>query len=288
MRLRLSLMMFLQFFVWGAWFVTLGTFLGLGLSASGSQISLAYLTQSLGAIIAPLIIGLIADQFFSAQKILAVLHLAGAVLLWLASDASAFGSFFPLILAYMVLYMPTLALVNSVSFRQMSDPERQFPGVRVLGTIGWIIAGLIIGWLGWEQGGELSLTFKMAAVASLILGLFSFTLPATPPTRRGEKSSLREMLGLEALGLLKSRSYLVFFLSSIAICVPLAFYYNFTNLFLNESGVQAAAAVQSLGQVSEVLVPPAAAVPAEASGCEEDLGGRYGGLGVAVHLLWLR
>ena len=112
---------------------------------------------------------------------------------------------------------------------------------------------MIIGWLGWEQGGQLTLTFKMAAIASLVLGLYSFTLPATPPTRRGEKSSVREMLGLEALGLLKSRSYLVFFLSSIAICVPLAFYYNFTNLFLNESGVQAAAAVQSLGQVSEVL-----------------------------------
>jgi nucleoside transporter len=253
MRLRLSFMMFLQFFVWGAWFVTLGTFLGLGLSASGSQISLAYLTQSLGAIIAPLIIGLIADQFFSAQKILGVLHLAGAVLLWLASGTSSFGSFFPLILAYMVLYMPTLALVNSVSFRQMRDPERQFPAVRVLGTIGWIVAGLIIGWLGWEQGGQLSLTFKMAAIASLVLGVFSFTLPATPPTRRGDKSSLGEMLGLEALGLLRSRSYLVFFLSSIAICVPLAFYYNFTNLFLNEAGVQAAAAVQSLGQVSEVL-----------------------------------
>ena len=253
MRLRLSFMMFLQFFVWGAWFVTLGTFLGLGLSASGSQISLAYLTQSLGAILAPLIIGLIADQFFSAQKILGVLHLAGAVLLWLASTTSDFGTFFPLILAYMILYMPTLALVNSVSFRQMRDPERQFPGVRVLGTIGWIVAGLIIGWLGWERGGEMSLTFKMAAIASLILGLFSFTLPATPPSRRGDKSSMREMLGLEALGLLKSRSYLVFFLSSIAICIPLAFYYNFTNLFLNEVGVQAAAAVQSLGQVSEVL-----------------------------------
>src|SRR5918998_4839628 len=133
----------------------------------------------------------------------------------------------------------------------MRDPERQFPSVRVLGTIGWIVAGLIIGWLGWEQG-ELSLTFKMAAIASLILGLFSFTLPATPPSRRGDKSSMREMLGLEALGLLKSRSYLVFFLSSIAICIPLAFYYNFTNLFLNEVGVDAAAAVQSLGQVSEV------------------------------------
>jgi nucleoside transporter len=252
-RLRLSLMMFLQFFVWGAWFVTMGTFLGEGLSASGSQISLAYLTQSLGAILAPLIIGLIADQFFSAQKILGVLHIAGAVLLWIAGDASQFSLFFPLILGYMILYMPTLALVNSVSFRQMRDPERQFPGVRVLGTIGWIVAGLIIGWLGWEQGqGQLPLTFKMAAVASLILGIYSFTLPATPPTGRGGKSSMSQMLGLEALGLLKSRSYLVFFLSSIAICIPLAFYYNFTNLFLNEVGVDAAAAVQSLGQVSEV------------------------------------
>src|SRR5918994_4580850 len=251
-RLRLSLMMFLQFFVWGAWFVTMGTFLGEGLSASGSQISLAYLTQSLGAILAPLIIGLIADQFFSAQKILGVLHVAGAVLLWIAGDAEQFGVFFPLILGYMILYMPTLALVNSVSFRQMRDPERQFPAVRVLGTIGLIVAGLIIGGLGWEQG-QLPLTFKMAAVASLTLGIYSFPLPATPPTGRGEKSTMGQMLGLEALGLLKTRSYLVFFLSSIAICIPLAFYYNFTNLFLNEIGVQSAAAVQSLGQVSEVL-----------------------------------
>lgn len=255
-RLRLSLMMFLQFFIWGAWFVTMGTFLGQGLAASGSQISLAYLTQSLGAIAAPLIIGLIADQFFAAQKILGVLHLAGAVALWFASTMTDFGAFFPLILIYMILYMPTLALVNSVSFRQMRDPDKQFPAVRVLGTIGWIVAGVTIGWLGWEQGGQLSLTFKMAAVASLILGLFSFTLPATPPTRKAgdsERLSVGDMLGLEALGLLKSRSYLVFFLSSIAICIPLAFYYNFTNLFLNEVGVDAAAAVQSLGQASEVV-----------------------------------
>jgi nucleoside transporter len=157
------------------------------------------------------------------------------------------------ILAYMILYMPTLALVNSVSFRQMTNPEKQFPAVRVLGTIGWIVAGVIIGWLSWEQEGQLTMTFRMAAVASLILGVFSFMLPATPPTRRGEKITIRDILGLDALGLLKHRSYLVFFLSSIAICIPLAFYYNFTNLFLNEEGVGSAAAVQSLGQVSEVL-----------------------------------
>ena len=252
-RVKLSLMMFLEFFVWGAWFVTMGTFLDANLSASGTQISLAYLTQSLGAIAAPFFIGLIADQFFSAQKVLGILHLAGAALLFWASTLSTFGAFFPVILAYMILYMPTLALVNSVSFRQMTNPEKQFPAVRVLGTIGWIVAGVIIGWLAWEQQGSLALTFRMAAVASLILGVFSFLLPATPPTRHGEKATIRDILGLEALGLLKNRSYLVFFLSSIAICIPLAFYYNFTNLFLNEIGVQSAAAVQSLGQVSEVL-----------------------------------
>ncbi len=252
-RLKLSFMMFLEFFVWGAWFVTMGTFLGEELSASGSQISLAYLTQSLGAIAAPFIIGLLADQFFAAQKLLGILHLAGAALLFWASTMETFGAFFPVILAYMILYMPTLALVNSVSFRQMNNPEKQFPAVRVLGTIGWIVAGVIIGWLAWEREGQLTQTFRMAAVASLILGVFSFLLPATPPTRRGEKATVRDILGLDALGLLKNRSYLVFFLSSIAICIPLAFYYNFTNLFLNEEGVRSAAAVQSLGQVSEVI-----------------------------------
>lgn len=252
-RIKLSAMMFLEFFIWGGWFVTLGTFLGKHLQASGTQISLAYLTQSIGAIVAPFIIGLIADRFFSAQKILGVLHLVGAVLLWLASSSSAFDGFFPAILIYMVLFMPTLALVNSVSFRQMTDPGKQFPPIRVLGTIGWIIAGLTIGWLGWEQKNQLDLTFRMSAVASALLGLFSFSLPATPPAKRGEKTSIADVLGLDAIGLLKNRSYLLFFLSSVAICIPLAFYYNFTNLFLNETGMKSAAGVQSLGQVSETL-----------------------------------
>ena len=164
-RLKLSVMMFLEFFVWGAWFVTLGTYLAQSLEASGSQISLAFLTQSLGAIIAPFIIGMIADQFFSAQKILGVLHLLGGGLLILASRMESFGAFFAVALVYMILFMPTLALVNSISFRQMQDPGRQFPAVRVLGTIGWIVAGLLIGWLGWEQGVQLELTFLMAGGA---------------------------------------------------------------------------------------------------------------------------
>lgn len=255
-RFQLSLMMFLNFFIWGGWFVTLGTFLGKALSASGTEISLAYLTQSIGAIVAPFIIGLIADKFFPAQRILGVLHLAGGALLWMASGTTDFASFFPLILVYMILYMPTLALVNSISFRQIKNPTKDFPLIRVLGTIGWIAAGFAISFFAWDEQGRETLlanTFKMVSVASILLGLFSFTLPNTPPAKRGQKTTVADMLGLDALRLLNNRSYLLFFLASVAICIPLAFYYNFTNLFLNEKGLQKTASVQSLGQVSEIM-----------------------------------
>ncbi len=253
-RIQLSVMMFLEFFIWGAWFVTMGTFLGGQLTASGIEIGVAYQTQSVGAIIAPFIIGLIADRFFPAQRILGVLHLLGGALLWMAASADSFGQFYSLILPYMILYMPTLALVNSISFKQMTDTEKEFAGVRVLGTVGWIVAGLIIGYFNWEQANTLSLTFKMAAFASFALGLFSFALPHTPPARKkGEKITTRELLGLDALGLLKDRSFLIFFMASVLICIPLAFYYNFTNPFLNEVGMERAAAKMTLGQASEVL-----------------------------------
>ena len=252
-RLRLSTMMFLEFFVWGAWFVTLGTYLAADLGASGSQIALAFLTQSLGAILAPFIVGLIADRFFAAQRILGVLHLFSAVMLFLAGRQGDFGAFFVFALLAMISFMPTLALANSISFRRLTSPERQFPAIRVFGTIGWIVAGLLIGWLGWEAGGALENTFVMAAIGSALLGVYAFTLPHTPPETTGDRVTVRDVLGLDALALLKSRSYLVFFLASILICIPLAFYYNFTNLYLNEIGVQSAAAVQSLGQVSEAL-----------------------------------
>jgi nucleoside transporter len=252
-RIKLSFMMFLEFFIWGAWFVTMGTYLGKNLLSNDVQIGSAYSTQSLGAIIAPFIIGLIADKFFSAQKVLGFLHLMGGILLWFASTSLDFDSFFPFILGYMIAYMPTLALVNSISFKQMTNPGKEFPSIRVFGTIGWIIAGLVIGWLNWEQDGNLILTFKMASVASIILGLFSFILPNTPPVKKGEKTTFGEIIGLDAIGLLKNKSYLLFFLSSVAICIPLAFYYNFTNPFLNEVGMKSAAGIQSLGQVSETL-----------------------------------
>nr|WP_067057019.1 nucleoside permease [Mucilaginibacter sp. L294] len=252
-RVKLSTMMFLEFFIWGAWFVTMGTYLGKTLGATGVQNGNAYATQSWGAIIAPFIIGLIADRFFSAQKVLGILHLTGAALLYYITTIPNFDGFFPIILAYMIVYMPTLALVNSVSFKQMSNPSKEFPPIRIFGTAGWIIAGLTIGWLGWEQSNSLVLTFKMAAIASLVLGILSFTLPATPPAKKGQKTSLSDIMGLDSIGLLKNRSYLIFFLASVAICVPLAFYYNFTNPFLNEIGMKAAAAKQSMGQISELV-----------------------------------
>lgn len=252
-RFKLSLMMFLEFFIWGGWFVTMGTYLAKNLAADGVQIGSAYSTQSLGAIIAPFIIGLIADRFFAAQKILGFLHILGGSLLWFAATTVNFDSFFPFILGYMIAYMPTLALVNSISFKQMKDPSKEFPSIRVFGTIGWIVAGLVIGWLNWEQSNSLVLTFKMASAASILLGLFSFVLPHTPPVKKEGKTSLGDIIGLDAIGLLKNKSYLLFFIASVAICIPLAFYYNFTNPFLNEVGMKAAAGKQALGQVSEAL-----------------------------------
>jgi nucleoside transporter len=257
--LRLSAMMFLQFFIWGGWFVTLGTFLANNLSASGGQIGMAFSTQSWGAIIAPFIIGLIADRYFNAERILGVLHLIGAVLLYCLYQAADFEAFYPFVLAYMIAYMPTLALVNSVAFAQMQDPSKQFGKVRVWGTIGWIVAGLAISYLfAWDAKdaiaqGMLRNTFLLCAIASLLLGLFSFTLPLTPPKSAGERIGLREVLGLDALALLKDRNFLVFFLSSILICIPLAFYYQNANPFLTESGVANATGKMTLGQISEVI-----------------------------------
>ena len=252
-KIQLSFMMFLEFFIWGGWFVTMGTFLSQSFNASGSQLAQAYETQSIGAIIAPFIIGLIADRYFSAQKILGFLHILGAVILYLAGTSEDFISFYPFVLIYMILYMPTLALVNSVAFRQMKDPSKEFPPIRVFGTVGWIVAGLTIGYLGWESQKLLSYTFYLTASASAILGVFSFTLPDTPPTAEKGDYSISKILGLDALSLLKDTKYLIFFISSILICIPLAFYYQHANQFLNELGMQKAAAVMTLGQISEAL-----------------------------------
>ena len=253
-RFQLSFLFFLEFFIWGAWFVTMGTFLSQEFSASGGQLAQAYETQSIGAIIAPFIVGLIADRYFAAQKILGVLHLIGAALLFTVSNAEGFSNFYPYIFIYMLLYMPTLALANSVAFYQMEDPSKQFASIRVLGSVACIIPGLSIGYFAWEGAQTLKYTFYMASGASALLGIYSFFLPNTPPKLGGnQKISIRELLGLDALAMLKDRGFLFFFIASILICIPLAFYYQHANQFLNEVGMEAAASKMILGQISEVL-----------------------------------
>ena len=258
-KIRLSLMMFLEFFVWGSWYVTMGTFLGANIQAKDQDISLAFSTQSLGAILAPFLVGLIADRYFQAQKILGVIHLVGALLLYGLHEAVDFGSFFPILLAYMILFMPTLALVNSISFNQMQQPEKEFSGVRIWGTLGWVAAGVLISALAWDSpegltAGLLQNTWKLAAGVSLLLGLYSFTLPATPPqAKTSDPFLLKDILGLDALRLLTHRNYAIFFLSSILICIPLAFYYQNASPFLTELGVANSTGKMALGQVSEIL-----------------------------------
>ena len=248
-RIKLSVMMFLEYFIWGAWYVTLGTWLGATLGFSGEQIGITYGTTAVAAMISPFFVGMIADRFFATQRLLALLHALGAAALFYASTQTTFGPVYSVILIYTLFYMPTLALTNSLSFRQMQDPAREFPRVRVLGTIGWIVAGLVVGTLKVEAT---AIPVRLAAAGSLVLALFCLALPHTPPQKTG-RVRLRDVLGLDALKLLKERSFAVFVLGSFLVCIPLQFYYAFANPFLNELGVTNAAGKMTLGQMSELV-----------------------------------
>ena len=247
---KLSLMMLLQYFIWGSWYVTMGTYMSEYLHASGVQIGAAYSALAIATMISPFFIGLVADRFFAAQRIMGVLHIVGAVLLYLATQIVDNTVFYWVIVFYSLLYMPTISLSNSIAFQQMTDPGKQFPWIRVFGTVGWIVAGIMIGKLGIEKTQS---TFHMAAIASGILGFFSFILPNTPPKGKSENANVSQTLGTEALILFKDKAYLIFFISAVLICIPLAFYYGFANLFLNEIGMNNAAGKMIYGQMSEAI-----------------------------------
>ncbi len=247
---KLSLMMLLQYFIWGAWYVTMGTYMTVFLESSGVQIGAAYSALAIATMISPFFVGLVADRFFAAQRIMGVLHLAGALLLYLATTINDNTAFYWVILIYSLLYMPTIALTNSIAFHQMTDPGKQFPWIRVFGTLGWILAGLMIGFLSIEKT---SSTFYMAATASAALGILSFILPNTPPKGKAASATPFGALGTDAVVLFKDKPYLIFFVAAILVCIPLSFYYGFANVFLNELGMENAASKMILGQASEAL-----------------------------------
>jgi nucleoside transporter len=255
-RIRLSVMMFLQFAIWGSWFVTTATYLQ-AVGFDGLQIGAAYSTMNWGAIFAPIIAGAFADRFFQAQKVMAVLHLVGAALLWWISSITDPGAFFWALLAYAICYMPTLGLANAVSFHQMRDPAQDFPGIRVMGTLGWIAVGVAVGTAAPHIFGQsiepTNLPLKLGAALSVLLGVYAFFLPATPPANAGTRPTLVQALGLETLAFMKDRSFAIFIIGSALICIPLSFYYSFANVFLNETGMTGTAGKMALGQVSELL-----------------------------------
>ena len=247
--ITLSLMMFLQYYIWGSWYVTMGTFMTEFLKSTGLQIGAAYSALAIATMISPFFVGMIADRYFSAQRLMGILHILGGILLFIASKVENNGPFYWVILLYSLAYMPTIALSNSVAFRQMTDPGKEFPLVRVFGTVGWVVAGFMIALLGIEKT---PLTFYMAAIASVALGLFSFTLPDTPPLAK-TKTSAKSILGFDALILFKEKPYLIFFIAAIFVCIPLSFYFGFANLFLNQAGMENAAGKMVMGQISEAL-----------------------------------
>lgn len=248
---RLAGMMFLTYVIWGSWYMTIGTYLTATLKFSGTEAGAIFGTTALASMISPLIVGLVADRFFSTERVLSALFFLGAIVLWLIPQATSFTAVYSLMLVYCLIFFPAVPLTNSLAMRQMTDAQRQFPPIRIFAPLGWILISVTVSWLGIEAAPT---PFLIASAISVLMGAFCLILPHTPPGSGHGKTTWKTLLGLDALVLLKDRSYLVFLIASVLACIPLTFYFSFTNAYLNAVGVANAAGKMSLGQVSEVLM----------------------------------
>ena len=247
---RFWVMVFLHYFVWGAWYVTMGTYVTTKLGFTGAQVGLVYGTTAVGALVSPLIGGVIADRFFATQRILSFLHLVGAGLLYWVSTLHEFGVFYPVLLAYTITYMGGHGLTNALALHHSKNPAKEFPVIMLMASVGWIVAGLVVSGMKLEDNAGM---FRLASGAALLMGVYSLTLPHTPPKRSGAPASLGTLLGLDALKLFRDRSFATFMVCSFLICVPLSFYFSWMNVFMNEMSIPNAAAKMTLGQVSDVV-----------------------------------
>lgn len=247
---KLSAMMLFQFFIQGSWYVTMGTYLGKTLGFTGVQIGLAYSTAAIAAIISPVVVGMIADRFFSANRVLAFLNITGALLLLWLTRIDSFSLFFPVLLFYSICFMPTMSLTTSISMANLENPAKEFSRIRLFGSFGWIGSGFLISALGIEA---YSTPFLIGAGVSLMAGLYALVLPYSAPVKTEGKMTVGRILGFDAFKLTKDRSFLVLLVFSALICIPLAFYDSFTNLFITDIGIKNAAAAMSMGQIAEVI-----------------------------------
>ena len=250
LKAQLSTFMFLQYFIWGAWYVSLGVYLGSALKFSGAEVGAAYGAFAIGSMISPFFVGLIADRYFASEKLLGVLGILGGLVMFMLPSATSFGSFYPLLILYCALFTPTLALGNSLSLHHLADAKTDFPRVKTLSAAGWIAGGLTLSFL---QGEKTVTQFYLAGVVSVVFGLFALTLPHTPPKKIGQDVSFAEVLGLDALALMKKVSFAVFIVCMFLICIPLYFYFVNMATYLSELNWPSIAGRMTLAQVSDVV-----------------------------------
>jgi nucleoside transporter len=259
-KIALSIMMFLLYCIWGSWYGQMSKYLSNQLEASGVQVGNAYAMFSIAMIASPFLVGLLADRYIAAQRLLGILSLMGAAILFWLINIEEPGTFIWVLLLYCLTFTPAISLTTSIAMRQMANPEIEFPPIRVFGTIAWIVIVNVVGWYGW---GDKATIFQLALLLSLVLGVFSFFLPHTPPGKSKEPFSYAQLIGKDAFVLFKSKSFSLFFISSVLICIPLAFYYTWANPSLTDAYIMAFPSINadsfaienkmSLGQVSEIV-----------------------------------